>query len=978
MLAFDTEIRDQAYQFFIQEALEFLQTLETGLLHLRQERSIPLIHNLMRSAHSIKGGAASVGLTTIHQIAHQLENCIRALYDDNVPIDEPLEQLLLLAYDALQRPLITQIETGHHDEAAALLAMEPIYAQICDRLGAAMQNDQSIPSAAELGIDIVLAIFTGDVAAALTQLESLLQSSPTKTNLTEQLQTQANLFVNLGELVNLPGFAAIGRTIIQALQINPHQALSIGQAALVNLQQAQTIVLAGDRVQGGSPSAALTQWLQPSAILAEVPHPAAYPASESPQIFFGEFTEIDEDEDETETEIAWADLEEMSESIFEEIDKSSIEVENIISAETQIQTPNHQKLNDLNPIKESLKIAEKYNNFQHKYEQKEECKTQAKDTSEEQTVEKRQEQREEMVRVSLKRLDRMNNLMGEMVTQEHRSQLNTHQLNTLIQTITPRFTDLEALAHRLDLWGDRAQIAQIKTTATSQSHGLDALQMDSYGDLHSNLQALMELSHQISEGLRDMSLISQQFQQVQREKQQSLKRVREDLLWARMLPIGDILQRFPRMVRDLTLQYGKQAQLKIIGSQVLVDKAVLQNLYDPLVHLLRNAIAHGVERPNDRTSKEQIATIEIRAYHRGNRTFIEIKDDGRGIDPDRILCRARTLGLLKPHETPTLEQLYSYLFTPGFSTADQVSDLAGRGVGLDLVARELAQLKGQITLQSEPGQGTQFTLSFPLTLSVAHLLVFRLKQRQWAIALDSLDTILTAKPTDITQTHNQLYYHQGDKTIPITQRLGIPTIPDSGLTLLLIGNSTLAIPVDQVLQEQELAIKPFGNTFTPPSYLYGCTLLGDGTLVPVIDALALPKQTETILPPLPEPEPTTTLMVVDDSMTTRHSLTHSLKRAGYSVIQAGNGQEALDCLAQSPGIRMVFCDVEMPVMNGYEFLTQCRKKYDRTKLPIVMLTSRGGEKHRQIAQHLGANSYLTKPYLEPEVFSTVRSLIEGN
>ncbi len=977
MLAFDTEIRDQAYQFFIQEALEFLQILEEGLLNLRQERSIPLIHNLMRSAHSIKGGAASVGLQSIQHLAHQLETCIRALYQDSVTIDETLESLLLLAYDALQRPLMAQIETGHHDGETACLAMESLYAQIADHLGDAMQNDQDLPSAAELGIDIVLAIFTGDVAAALTQLENLLQS-PTETNLTEQLQTQASLFINLGELVNLPGFATIGRTIVQALQINPHQALSIGQAALVNLQQAQTIVLAGDRVQGGSPSAALTQWLQPPAILAEAPRITAYPAAESqefqPKILFGEFTEIGGDD--TVTEMEWADLEEMAESMTEDIENPFVQSAKINIKETQDQTFYKLKSDTFYFQKQSSKVVEK--------ELREKLK---KEYGIEQTIEfeeQPKEQREEMVRVNLKRLDRMNNLMGEMVTQEHRSQLQTHQLTTLIQTLTPRFTDLEALAHRLDLWGDRTQIAQIKTTTKALSpdrHGLDALQMDSYGDLHSNLQTLMELSHQISEGLRDMGLISQQFQQVQREKQQSLKRVREDLLWARMLPIGDILQRFPRMVRDLTLQYGKQAQLKIIGPQTLVDKAVLQNLYDPLVHILRNAIAHGVERPSDRTNKDPIATIEIRAYHRGNRTFIEVKDDGRGIDLDRILSRARSLGLIQPHETPTQDQLYSYLFTPGFSTADQVSDLAGRGVGLDVVQRELAQLKGQVTLQSEPGIGTQFTLSLPLTLTVAHLLVFRLKKRQWAIALDSLDSVLTAQPTDITQTDNQLYYHQNDKTIPITQRLGTTTIPTCGLTLLLVANSTLAIPVDQVLQEQELAIKPFGNTFTPPSYLYGCTLLGDGTLVPVIDALALPEppETEPTAAPLPQLEPTTTtLMVVDDSMTTRHSLTHSLKRAGYSVIQAGNGQEALDCLTQSPEIRMVFCDVEMPVMNGYEFLTQCRKKYDRTQLPIVMLTSRGGEKHRQIAQHLGANSYLTKPYLEPEVFSTVRSLIEDN
>lgn len=1022
MLAFDTEIRDQAYQFFVQETLEFLQVLEEGLLKLRQERSIPLIHTLMRSAHSIKGGSASVGLPTIQHLAHQLETCIRALYQDSVTIDETLESLLLSAFDALQRPLQQQIEAGHHDGEGAALVMEKIYAQIADHLGDAMQSDQDLPSAAELGIDIVLAIFTGDVTSSLTQIETLLQT-PNLSNLNEQLQAQANILTGLGELVNLPGFVTIGRTFAQALQINSHQSPSIGQAALTNLRQAQAIVLAGDRVQGGSPSAALTQWLQPPLLTLTSPEL-------QPDLFFSEYAQdfcdddFCDDSEAIVTEMQWADLEEIADGMAIEVDQSADEIAVDIMSETIAETAASaiDKTIFETSVETAIKtvdetvaqptgepMVEIINKTAFETTVKTTVKTTAKTTAKTKSVldtisqhaiklevekpptdeptNSASDQLQKTVRVNLQRLDRMNNLMGEMVTQEHRSQLQTQQLESLLKTLTPRFVALEALSHRLDLWGDRTQIAMATAHPSSSAqaislHGLDPLQMDSYGDLHSALQTLTEISHQITEGLRDMGLIAQQFQQIQREKHQSLKRVREDLLWARMLPIGDIFQRLPRMVRDLSLQQGKQAQLKLTGTQTLLDKAVLQNLYDPLVHLIRNAIAHGVELPNDRTqqNKNPMATIEVRAYHRGNRTFIEIKDDGRGIDRDRILQRARTLGLLKRHETPTQAQLYNYLFSPGFSTAEQVDDLAGRGVGLDVVQREINHLKGQITIQSAPNLGTQFTLSLPLTLTVAHLLVFRLKKRQWTIALDSLDTIVAAQPSEIITVDQQLYYHHSDKKIPITQHLGVPDLTNGPVTLLLIADHTLAIPVDQVLQEQELAIKPFSPPFTPPSYLYGCTLLGDGSLVPVIDGVALHEyglQEEVVpLSPAEVESSSPTLMVVDDSATTRHTLTHSLKRAGYTVIQAANGQEALDCLHQSPEIRMVFCDVEMPVMNGYEFLTQCRQKYDRAQLPIVMLTSRGGEKHRQIAQHLGANSYLTKPYLEPEVFNTVRSLVE--
>ncbi|NJL43643.1 MAG: hypothetical protein HC935_10925 [Pseudanabaena sp. SU_2_4] len=261
MSSIDPQIRDQAYQFFSQEALEFLQTIEEGLMELRTDRSIPVVHNLMRAAHSIKGGAASVGLPGIQQIAHRMEDVFRALYRQEKEIDRDVEGLLLQAYDSLRAPLVQQIETGYYDAEAAIESAEPIFSVLEGYLGDSLGADLELPTAAELGFDIAQVVFSGDVAMGIERLQAVL-AHPEIEQVSGEIRAQAEVFAGIGELLNLPGFSAIANHTLLALDANPHNPTAVGQAAVENFLAAQAAVLAGDRTSGGTPSDQLLALIQ--------------------------------------------------------------------------------------------------------------------------------------------------------------------------------------------------------------------------------------------------------------------------------------------------------------------------------------------------------------------------------------------------------------------------------------------------------------------------------------------------------------------------------------------------------------------------------------------------------------------------------------------------------------------------------------------------------------------------------------------
>ena len=644
------------------------------------------------------------------------------------------------------------------------------------------------------------------------------------------------------------------------------------------------------------------------------------------------------------------------------------------------------------------------------------------------------------VRVDLERLERMNNLVGELTTNRNSLALRHGQAQGAVEELLQRFERCQDMISQLRDLSDEMLIAPERTHTKEEAApggknwGLDttdfdSLEMDRYGVLQTLLQGVLEDMMQLEESVEDVALFTGQSGQVIEHQRQMLTQLRGELIWSRMLPLSQVLNRFPRMLRDLSTTHHKPVQLKLSGMGVLVDKAVLEKLYDPLLHLLRNAFDHGIETPEIRNQqgKPEQGIIEIRAYHQGNRTIVEVEDDGQGLNLELISRRAIERGLILPEHliSTSAENLLDLIFEPGFSTAKQVSDISGRGVGLDVVKSQIQSVKGTITLRSTPGQGTIFTLRLPLTLTIAKLIVCLIGSTAVALPFDGVESIVIPEANQMQQSGGQQFLFWRDQMIP-TYRLAdlldynypVPGISlskaliDSSssksqgqrLIVLRRGQEFIALAVDQVVTEQELVIKPFGSILTPPNYVYGCTILGDGSPIPVMNGTVLldqvlapdltskPSKAPAQLPAkivhtlaasnqplaLTETPQISTVLVVDDSTTIRQALVTTLQKAGYQVMQARDGWEAIVQLRQSSVVHLVICDIEMPNMNGFEFLSECRQDDQLAKIPVAMLTTRGNDKHRALAMHLGATAYFTKPYMDIELLESVKNIIHQN
>ncbi len=653
------------------------------------------------------------------------------------------------------------------------------------------------------------------------------------------------------------------------------------------------------------------------------------------------------------------------------------------------------------------------------------------------------------VRVDLSVLERMNNLVGELVLSRNSLSLQHEQLQSVVTQLDKRFNNFEGQLNGLRGISDQMLVEPAQRQAQGQSaatqsapsatseeasteegsllEGFDVLEMDRYSALHGQLQEIFEQLMQLEEGVDDIGVLLEQSTQSLTQQRQRLGLLQNELMWARMLPLDNILGRFPRVLRDMARKHGKSVDLNMNGTSVLVDKGMLEKLHDPMLHLLRNAFDHGIEKAEERKSqgKSDRGEIQINAYYQGNQTVIEIKDDGQGVNLERIAKRAVELEWLSREEIKSVPQqaLLDLIFEPGFTTAAKLSELSGRGVGLDVVREQIKGLKGSVTVDFEKGKGTTFTLRLPLTLTVAKLMVCQVGTTAIALPSDGIEDLLVPQPEQLKMVGNKRLLHWRDDLIPIqsmTELLdyscptadiaslkaitskSIPVPKDWALPLLIFsrGSQRCAMEVNRLLMEQELVIKPFSSAMTPPEYSYGCTILGDGRMIPVLDGTALLQQLsdnsmaiaagvelsdETldgessdgveIAATMAQAMQADTILVVDDSTAMRRTMALSLEKAGYRVLQAGDGQEALTQLRQSSAIQLVICDVEMPNMNGFEFLSQRRREPVLMKIPVVMLTSRSSDKHRRLAMQLKAHDYFSKPYVEQDFLKSIKKIL---
>jgi chemotaxis family two-component system sensor histidine kinase/response regulator PixL len=1104
---------DRAYQFFIQEAPEFLYIIESGLLSLRQERTTAKVHEIMRAAHSIKGGSATVGLEAIKTIAHKLEDIFKALYDEEIVIDNELESWLLEGYDCLHNPLMEQLETNRYNPAAALATAETVWQKIASRLGDSLTRaDDYLPSSSDLGIDMVASMFEIDVEQELERLRDVV-SSPGNQPLAGELRATLEVFAGFGEMLNLPGFAQIAQQGLTALAQNPERVSDIIQVIIRDVTAAKELVLNGDRSLGGEPSPELLAlaggkvWdgeitnfpsldevfgsdldrepLEQEEIEPEIPFLEAIFAPElsNDEIELGEKGDGEELEGDEATVapsleevFGNADLSilattgESAEEVFGEGELSldafgETETEEILESEPLLEEvfgeqppalelpptpsapPSEPQLTAPEQLHRAVESIGKIYAYLPSVENERELNL-PKGTSSPAQIPNLPKQKPAnssvakthlTVRVDLERLERMNNLIGELAINRNSLSLQNDKLQNAVKELLNRFVRFQHRAGNLREMAERMLIAPEKfgkqnkpqlafpSNLTPEGSDLsslfDSLEMDTYDSMYSLVQGLIEQMIQLEEAVDDISLFAKQSGQTVEAQRSMLNSIRDELMWARMLPLGEVLNRFPRLLRDLSLKYHKRVNLKLSGINVLVDKAALEKLYDPLVHLVRNAFDHGIETAavREQQGKDEEGTVAIRAYHQGNQTIIEVTDDGCGINLEQIARKALERGLISAEQLAVIpkDNLLELIFEPGFSTAAQISELSGRGVGLDIVRSQLRALKGTIRVDSNPGKGTTFTLSLPLTLTIDKLLVLLAGPHFYAFPSDNVEDIIVPQPGEIKTSGNQRFLTYEEQVIPIyalTELLNyrshvaqtiamksistLPTPEDWGNPLLLLrqGQQIFAIEVESLVSEQELVIKPFSSALTAPSYSYGCTILGDGTLIPVINGSVLLEKffnlTQTgaamtltaISPPVTAAAggqsqwvtsfQVPSVLIVDDSVAMRRTLALSLEKAGYRVLQAKDGREALEQLTQSSNINLVICDIEMPNMNGFEFLGQRRRYPEMMKIPVAMLTSRSNDKHRKLATHLGADAYFTKPYIEQKFLAAINKMIK--
>lgn len=957
----DLENGDRAYQFFLEEVPELLEILETGLLTLQQNYDPATINDLMRAAHSLKGGAAIVGLNAIEIIAHRLETIFRALYVET-EIDTELETLLLEAYDCLRSPLDQQITIGSFDSESALATAEFILAQIETRLADAVQKtDSYIPSSTDFGIDLVSHLFEADIAEGIEHLAEVVDS-PQRYELVTEVRAQAEVFIGFAEMLSLPGFGAIATETIAAIDARPEAAYTIAIVALADFRTGREQVLAGDRTCGGSPSPALLA-----------------------------FSQVVED-------ITTSSL----------VEKTNPETEAVIEPELNIVANSNSSNLVLVQSDSSLVVAQSSPNQTEKDQIN--GHTRLKPPA------------NPKIRVDSHRLETINNFVGELVIHRNSQIFQQEQLQTILSKLQNRLEQFQRLTYQFQEISDQISVTPSSTSLTNVSSGdFDALEMDCYGQVYSLIQGIIEETMQLEEAVDDIILFKTQSDNTIKQQQKVLSRLRDELMWARMLPLNQVLASFPRGIRDLSVKHQKPVKLTMSGTEVLIEKGILEKLHDPLLHIIRNAFHHGIEPPEVRLQqgKPESGQIDICAYHQGSRTLIEIKDDGRGLDLDKIARKAIERGWLSIKQLAEIEEkkLIDLIFTPGFSTAEQVCPLSGRGVGLDVVRAQLEAIQGTVTVNSTPGKGTTFVLSLPLTQTIAPMLICSVDGSAVAIPTANVQEVILPKPDTINRLQNRRMLSWREQLLPVyrlkdlleyrysapirsLERLNLPNVADSErqasssnktLPLLIISQAQqhFALETEGLEKEQELVIKPLTGAIKTPDYIYGCTVLGDGSLIPAIAPTALlayvqaqksfktANQNNLVTLTTAKEQFVPTVLAVDDSAMMRRILTSTLEKVGYRVLTAKDGWEALELLKLYPEVQLIVSDLEMPNLNGLELLHQLCQDTQLAQIPFVMLTSRSSDKHRSLAMSLGASAYLTKPYIEQEFLAELQQII-GN
>jgi two-component system, chemotaxis family, sensor histidine kinase and response regulator PixL len=1127
-----TSDREQQIKLqFLEEATDYLDSIESGLIGLGTGQvSGKELDAILRAAHSIKGGAGMMGFTTLAGLGHHLEDYFKIIqYGKATKPDRQIEQLLCQTVDRLRQIVVLNRQGKDADTAWLDTQVHPIFAQLRDRLGDFNPDDEANMLASESGEDILTFLFESEVERCLTDLEAIIDSG-NHSNLSDELLVATEELGGLAEMVELPAFASLCRSVSIHLESQPHQIIQVAALAIAAWRRTQAMVLIGQTTNlpieielpgSGIPPMEvddeLPDWSTLSIDRSESPvHPESIdindftldslvsfdeldladrpeisnsisidwqfepvelinlgdslspPAVEKVPSFstitnsgdleeddpFGDITfdqsESDLDADSLDSGELPAlenfnDLDEDYLSGFDRVDMSgdlsfdgdAIDLFSAISAfpiqpsgglnpepvaATKKETYLEQEINELFI---ALDAAPEVAGESHHHHNNDNQTTTTKTA-------------EQTIRVATKQLEQLGDLFGELTIDRNGLTLQLKGIRQLVANLRTKVQQLEQSNTRLraayDANAGEIQPEDLETsTLTSDlTNQFDLLEFDRYSELHLLSQEVMDNIVQIEEISTDLDFQLNDTERTTRDLNRTAKQLQTGLTQVRMRPVSDLFNRFPRAIRNLSIEHAKPIDLKFKGGTTLIERSVLEALNDPLMHLVRNAFDHGIEPSAVRraSGKPDLGTIEIAAMYRGDRTVITIKDDGGGIDLDKIRAKVKKMGVDDQQIANFKDsELLDLIFEPGFSTAAKVTDLSGRGVGMDVVRTNIQSLKGDIIVDTKAGVGSTFTITVPFTLSVVRVLLVEIKGIWLAVPSNIVEEIILLTPDHIVTTDGQRMLEWEGFTMRLIspqQYLNFPylnaqlatnTIPVIGCPTVLaidLGENAVAIEIDKFWGEQEVTVRqPQGNIKMPPGFT-GCTILGDGRVVPLLDAIEfirwidrdasispsrtasntfksltqtlvstldldpegsiiLPSDYATETPSIPPQRPR--ILVVDDSINVRRFVALTLEKSGYQVEQAKDGQEAIEKLQAGLLAQAVVCDIEMPRMDGYGFLATVKSQPQFKNIPVLMLTSRSGDKHRKLAMNLGATGYFSKPFKEQDLLASLMQLV---
>lgn len=1016
---------------FVQEAQSYTPTIQHGIIEFHRDASrLDEIQQAYRQVHTIKGAALMIGMNDLSEIAEKVENTLEKYSGGEDAIDAEQTAWLLAQLDQIEFLLDRASADLQPVEAASAVkisetVVSPVAPLDFHSLNLPAEFLAGLPVDFSLDFDVAAAEFAraNDEPPAAAARSAANDETDAETN--EEVDEEIDHEMLEVFALEAEEHLQIISANLQILEQNPAE-----REALATIRRSSHTLKGAAGVMGFKTTSHLAHRMEDL-----LDHLAEHPAASNQQTTALLLASTDALEKLShgakhgELGLELGSLYERYETILPKLIEPQPDFQPHNSA--QFNKTIHPNVRTVEPVQPRARETGEpaILNFDEPDIAKSEQPAQAAQSQPAKTV----------VRVGLDKLDEMVKLMGEMIisrtTLEQRlkdceSQLQEMRLSTgRLRKIAGKLEiDYEANQLRSSDFGRRifgaanqpfggGEATHFGNPATFENqapelggspsnHGFDDLEFDRYTEFHELTRQLVETSTDTHATTGELDDLLGELDALLTRQRRLSDDLQERMMRLRMVPLGTLATRLYRTVRVTADGEDKQADLEIEGGDVEIDTQVLNSLVEPLLHLLRNAVVHGIESPAARAveGKPERGSIRLKAFYEGTSVVLSISDDGRGMNAQELRRKAVKEFFVTAEEAARLsdEQAWQLIFLPGFSTAARINENAGRGVGMDIVRDSVQRQQGSVTIKSQVGKGTTMLIRLPMSLHVTRALVVRAAGQRFAIPLGVISSLAQTANSDFDDLTGERIVWINNQFYPVNHLNALLNLPalaerdDERIQTLLIqtGENQIAVTLDEVIEAREIVIKPLEGFLKTARGLLGATILGDGSVVPILDIMSLLQpqanqtfQAATAKAPLaaapqtvqtPQPKPQKAqlcVMIVDDSPSVRRVLSNLITKTGWQTIAAKDGLEAIELLHSARTLPdLILSDVEMPRMDGYELLSTLKRQENLAQIPIVMITSRAGDKHRQRALELGASDYVVKPYQDSALLDTIKLL----